>query len=138
MVSEKHPLAGKKNLRYRDVSSENFVYPHKNCCFTKEVMNRIEESSGKRVPLSCLGSVAFAVTQVMEEKAILVATLRAARFLESQNRMVCLDMAEETLHVWQRLLYREQEEGSPSVKSITSLCQERFLNRDWEGENMRK
>ena len=122
MAAKTHPRAEEKGLRYSDLVHQQFVYPHRDCCFTEELLLRIQKACYSRITPSCLGSVGLAINQALENHAIMMAPHRAAQYLEKSFNLTRLDIDEEPVTVWQRILYSSFDSIHPSAKGMVSFC----------------
>ena len=122
MVSKDHPLAEEKGLHYGDLINQQLVYPHRDCCFTEELLQRLQKACCSRIIPSCLGSIGLAINQALENHAIMIIPHRAAQYLEKSFKLKRLDIDEEPLTVWQRILFSSFDSIHPAAKGMVSLC----------------
>ncbi len=122
MVSKDHPLSNEKGLHYNDLVNQQLVYPHRDCCFTEELLLRLQKACYSRIIPSCLGSIGLAINQALENHAIMIAPHRAAQYLEKNFNLTRLDIDEEPLTVWQRILYNSFDLIHPGAKGMVSFC----------------
>ena len=122
LVSKDHPLAGEKELRYSDLINQQIVYPHRDCCFTEELLSRLQKACYSKITPSCLGSVGLTINQARENHAVMISPHRAAQYLEKSFHLTHLHIDEEPLTVWQRILYNSFDSIHPGAKGMVSFC----------------
>lgn len=128
MAQPQHLLAGKAGITYRDLGSYPFVCPHLDCCFTEEILKRVQEACNKKIVPSCVGTIKLSAHQAYADNAILITTERVACHMEEKFRLVRLSLAEDPLYVWQRILYLNNQLIHPAagglIRFFTDCCQE--------------
>ena len=118
MVSEKHELAGKRDLHYEDLQDMEFVHPHDNCCFALELLPRLEKRGVQLGSVAYLGGVHLVVDHVRSRNAITMAPLCALERFKNTYGLVNLHMAEEPVLAWECLMYKHYENMKPIAKAL--------------------
>lgn len=122
VAAKDHPLAAMEHLQYEDLEGLDFAFPHDDCLFVLEMLNRLKKRRITIGKTSYLGGVQLVIRQVLKNKALALVPLSAALTLQESNDIVTLQMDEEPLWVWETLLYKNFDTLKPAAKNLLRYC----------------
>ena len=118
MVSQNHPMAGRRRMTYEDLQGIDFVYPHDTCCFVQDLLPRLAARRVRLGEIAYLGGVHLVVEHVRAGRAMtLVPHCAAGRFADTYE-LAALDMAEAPLWAWETVIYKNFEALNPAARAL--------------------
>lgn len=122
MVAWDNPMAQKKKLKYEDLTSMPFVYPHDTCCFVGEFLPMMEQMGIHLGKVTFLGGVQLVMERARQEGAMTLVPHRASRQYAEVYGMVRLDMDEEPIWAWENVVYKNYETLKPAARALARYC----------------
>lgn len=122
VAAKDHPLVTHTHLHYEDLAGVDFAFPHDDCLFVLEMLDRLKKRRVNIGKTSYLGGVRLVIRQVLKNKALALVPLSAAQTLQESDDIVVLKLDEEPLWVWETLLYKNYDALKPAAQSLLRYC----------------
>ena len=128
-TSRNHPLAERDHLHYPDLNNADFAFPHDDCLFVLEMLDRLKQNYVEIGKTSYLGGVQLVIEQVLKNNAIAIMPLSAIKKLQESTDIVILQLDEPVLWVWETLLYKDVQALKQPAKIFLRHCAAYALDR---------
>lgn len=122
VASADNPLSRAVGLGYEQLEGVRFALPHDDCYAAVELLRQVRKRGVKVGQVSYLGMVGLMLEKVRQQGAVIVAPRSAARNLCRTQGLAMLDLREEPVEMYGRVLCRNEKELTSQGRLLLEYC----------------
>ena len=122
LVSPSHPLVSQRGLCYESLAGLPLSFPHDSCALARELLHQIRSHGVQLGEITYLGGYHMCIMQAHEKNAGILATYSSLNRLCTMFDLKPLDLIEEPIWAWKRMLFSSHADLSPSASQLVRHC----------------